>query len=292
MELRQLEYFIVLCEELHFTKAAERLGISQPNLSQQIRILEGELGTPLFDRIGKRIALTEAGRLLQEQSGQIFTKLHFIEDAIAELSNIQRGKLTIGVLPSDLDYRMTEFIVEFHRQYPNIFLTVIGSVEILKQVLDNEMDIGITILPEFNDKITAIPLYREEYVLVVSETHPWATRSSVRLEEIQHISNVTFPKGYLGRELIDNYCKQCGFALDPIIETTTVFSLLNLVDENIGGTVLPKKLVDLFHHRRLKFIQITNPTPVRELGIVYRNDRFLSQTAKAVIQKSIEYFKE
>jgi len=85
MELKQLEYFMAVCKELHFTRAAEKLGIAQPSLSQQIRLIEHEIGTPLFDRLGKKIAITEAGKILQQYSYNVFHELLQAQSAISEL---------------------------------------------------------------------------------------------------------------------------------------------------------------------------------------------------------------
>ncbi len=102
MELRQLEYFMAICDELHFTRASEKLGITQPTLSHQIKALEDEVGVPLFDRIGKRIAITEAGSVLQHQCTQIFSHLKSALEEIQELKKIERGKIYIGALPGRL----------------------------------------------------------------------------------------------------------------------------------------------------------------------------------------------
>ena len=93
MELKQLEYFIAVCQEQHFTRAAEKLGIAQPSLSQQIRLLEHEIGTPLFDRIGKRTVITEAGKALLHHSYNVFHELSQAKAAISELQGLQRGTL-------------------------------------------------------------------------------------------------------------------------------------------------------------------------------------------------------
>ena len=284
MDLRQLEYFAAVCEELHFTKAAEKLGMSQPTLSQQIRSLENEVGTPLFDRIGKRIALTEAGRLLLEYSIQMFRTRKNAVDAINELRNQQRGTLVIGAIPSDLDYRISQLIIDFHNEFPHIRLTVLTSVEILKQVLEMEVDIGISILPLPDERIVRIPLSSEEYVLVVPANHELAGRSSVELEELRHIRTVMYPKGTLGREIVDDCCRKIGFSLNPIIETTTPFSLVRLVKANIGATILPLPLVLSMNDPGLRAIKIKGG-PTRNLGIIYRVDRFLSHAAKTFIKR-------
>lgn len=102
MEIRQLEYFKVLCDELYFTKAAEKLNISQPTLSHQIKVLEMELGIPLFDRIGKKIAITDAGKILLEQCIHIFRAIDNTSNQIIALKHLKAGKLVIGTLHGEL----------------------------------------------------------------------------------------------------------------------------------------------------------------------------------------------
>ncbi|WP_309484769.1 LysR family transcriptional regulator [Lysinibacillus boronitolerans] len=120
MEIRHLHYFMAVCEELHFTKAAEKLGISQPTLSQQIRVLEDELGMPLFDRIGKKIVVTEAGSLLFSYTIEVFNTLQNVKDSIKDLQALEGGQISIGIMPSDLDYRITQLVIDFHQKFPKV----------------------------------------------------------------------------------------------------------------------------------------------------------------------------
>ncbi|ULL16171.1 LysR family transcriptional regulator [Paenibacillus sp. H1-7] len=290
MELRQLEYFIAVCEELHFTRAAENIGISQPTLSQQIRSLEDELNIPLFDRVGKKIALTEAGKILYDQSIQIIRNLQNVKDAISELQSYQRGSLRIGTLPSDLDYRISALLVDFYHEFPKLQLTVRSSVEIVEQVLENEVDIGIGIMPYPDDRLVRIPICTEEYVLVVSENHALAHLESIALHELRHIEMVMFPKGMIGREIVDNCCREQGFTVTATMETSSITSVIHLVRANIGATVQPQPLIQSMNESTLRCIRIEDEAPTRSLGIIYRKDRFLGHAAQAFIGKVQQYF--
>src|SRR5690625_3033371 len=126
MELKQLEYFMVLCKELHFTRAAEKIGIAQPSLSQQIRLLEHEVGTPLFDRVGKKNVLTEAGKILLHHSYNIFHELSQARAAISELQGLERGTLKIGALLTVVNYLLPPTVIGFHNSYPNVDLSILG----------------------------------------------------------------------------------------------------------------------------------------------------------------------
>jgi LysR family transcriptional regulator, cyn operon transcriptional activator len=292
MELRQLEYFIAVCEELHFTKAAEKIGISQPTLSLQIRSIEQELGTPLFDRIGKRIALTEAGSILLKHCRGVFQNLENAFHEIGELREYQGGNLSVAVLPAELDYRFTPLFIDFHKRFPRIRLNISAStIEIAKQVLDNEVDIGITLLLLPDSRLVSIPLYREEYVLVVSQNHELASYDSIRLTELRKIPVVMYPKQFLGRRLIENHCQEYGFHLDVVVETTTGPSLFRFVKENIGATVQPLPLSKSINDPTLRLIKINDNPPTRQIGIIYRADKYLGFAAQKFIETVEEKLK-
>lgn len=290
MELRQLEYFIAVCEEMHFTRAAEKIGISQPTLSQQIGALEDELNTPLFDRIGKKIAITEAGLILLEQSKQILRNLQNVKDSILDLQHIRRGALSVGTLPSDLDYRISRMLIDYYHDYPNIHLRVVSSVNIEELVLANEVDIGICNMSFIDDRLVQIPLCQEKYMLVVSEHHPLSERDYIHLEELRHIDTVMYPMGFIGRELIERCCRSRGFQLKTIMETTSVLSLINIVKANIGATIQPLQLIQSMKESTLRCIPFKEDAPTRELVIIYRKDRFLSKAAQAFISRLADHF--
>ncbi|HEY9577701.1 MAG TPA: LysR family transcriptional regulator [Pseudobacillus sp.] len=289
MELRQLEYFMVLCQELHFTRASEKIGISQPTLSLQIRAIEQELGTPLFDRIGKRIALTEAGAILLKHCKRIFRNLENAVEEIEELREYQGGNVSVGVLPAELDYRFTPLFIDFHKRFPSIYLNLSAStVEITKQVLDNEVDVGITLLLLSDSRLVSIPLYREEYVLVVSENHELASHESISLTELREIPMVMYAKQFLGRKLLEDHCQKHGFQLNTVVETTTGPSLFYFVKENIGATLQPLPLSKALNDPTLRLIKIHDHPPEREIGIIYRADKYLG----FAVQKFIETVEE
>ncbi|HEY9576881.1 MAG TPA: LysR family transcriptional regulator [Pseudobacillus sp.] len=292
MELRQLEYFMVLCQELHFTRASEKIGISQPTLSLQIRAIEQELGTLLFDRIGKRIALTEAGVILLKYCKRIFQNLENAVEEIEELREYQGGHVSVGVLPAELDYRFTPLFIDFHKRFPGIHLNLSAStVEITKQVLDNEVDIGITLLLLPDSRLVSIPLYREEYVLVVSENHELASYDSISLTELREITMVMYAKQFLGRRLLEDHCQKHGFQLNIIVETTTGPSLFYFVKENIGATLQPLPLSKALNDPTLRLIRIHDHPPEREIGIIYRADKYLGFAVRKFIETVEEQLK-
>jgi LysR family cyn operon transcriptional activator len=289
MELRQLEYFMTTCEELHFTRAAEKLGITQPTLSHQIKSLENELGVRLFDRIGKKTMITEAGMILYQQSHIAIGSLTSAREQIQELQKVERGTLSIGALPGELNELVSSQLINYHRKYPNIHIKLIANEDVVERVLHNELDFAISILPIEHDKLAIKSLYSESFYFVTTANHPLASHTSIDFEELVTTPIVMFPETHRCRQLIDSTCQIEGLELKPFIETTTVDSLFTLVRSGIGSTVLSKTLIDMYHYEDLVIIPIVNPKLSREVVIAYHKDRYLGQAASGFIDLVVSY---
>lgn len=290
MELRHLEYFMAVCKELHFTRAAESLNISQPSLSQQIKLLEHEVGMPLFDRIGKKTALTEAGRLLLVYAHRIFHEIEQAQAALNDLNGLQRGKLTIGALLTTVSYLLPPTIIKFNKLYPNIELAVHGlrTGDIRKGLLENTLDLGVMFLPVKDEELESVPLFNEELSLAVPVDFNIENNNSINLAELLNMRTILLPKNYYLRTLIDRYCQNFGFSLKPVLELTTMESIIHMVSEGIGVTILPRPYLENLYHHKIKIITIKNPTPNREIGIIYRKDKYMCATTQQFIAQLTE----
>src|SRR5690625_5182124 len=272
MELRQLEYFMEVCKELHFTRAAENLNIAQPTLSQQIKSLEDKVGIPLFDRIGKRIALTEAGRILLNHSQRVFYEIDQAQAALRDLNGLQIGNLTVGSLYSCVNYLLTPAILKFKQLYPNVELSILGlrNEEIINSLHENKLDLGITFLPIEDKEMKAIPLFTEELSLAVPLDHPLAKEQEVDMRVLGDVPVISLPESYFLRKMIDAYCTEIGITLKPIIELSTLESLVQMVAEGVGITILPEPYLDFLSNSRVVKVSLQNPTPYRKIGFIYK----------------------
>lgn len=277
MEHRLLEYFLAVCEELHFTKAAEKLGISQPTLSQQIRLLEHRVGSPLFQRIGKKIYITEAGEILHKHSRNMFHELDQAQAAINEIQGMQRGRLRIG---SSGNHLLTATIIAFHALYPKIELSVteLATEETKERLLSNQLDMGVVFLPDEDEQFHYIPLYNERLRFVISDKHPLAQAKAIRLADLAQLPIAMLQKKFYVRQMMDDCCEQIGFEWKPAIELSTLESLLQMAKNNVGGAILPQSYVDNIRSSGIRSIPIIDPIPQKDVGIVYRKDMFLCKT--------------
>ncbi|UJF32951.1 LysR family transcriptional regulator [Paenibacillus hexagrammi] len=289
MELRLLEYFVAVCEELHVTKASEKLGISQPTLSHQIRLLEHRMGTPLFQRIGKKIYITEAGHILYKHSQNVFHELEQAKAAINEIRGMQRGSLRIGCSGNHL---LTAAMLAFHERYPNIELSVteLATEETQEGLLHNRLDLGVVFLPTQDELLDSIPLYNEQLELVVSATHKLAGVPSIELRDLADIPLGMLQKKFYVRQMIDHYSEEVGVPLRPIVEMSTLDSLLQMAKISMGGAILPRSYLMAVKSSDIKAIPIINPTPQQEVGIVFRKDMYRCTTTDTFIQELLKHF--
>ncbi|UHA73475.1 LysR family transcriptional regulator [Paenibacillus sp. 481] len=287
MELKQLEYFMALCKELNFTRAAEKLGIAQPSLSQQIRLLEHEIGTPLFDRVGKRTIMTEAGKTLLHHSYNVFHELSQARAAISELQGLKRGTLRIGALLTVVNYLLPPTVIGFHSNYPNVDLSVFGmrTGDIFEGILQNELDLGIVFLPMEHDDLETIPLYKENLALAAPVDHPIAQQPFVTLDILKETSSVLLPSSYFLRQLINEQCRELDFAPRQVIEMTTMESIIHMVSKGVGVTILPKGYLDYIDNPYIRTIPIQAPTLTTEIGLVYRKNKFLCAASRVFMEQ-------
>jgi len=289
MELRQLEYFMAICEEMHFTKTAEKLRIGQPTLSYQVKALEDELGVRLFDRLGKKIAITEAGKILQEYCNKVFDNLKNANEQLEELQKIKRGKLVIGVLPGGLSHIASMFLIAFHEKYPDIQIQIIISVDVTEKVKHNEIDFALTLTPPADESFTYIPLYEDEYFLIVRTDHAWAEREVIEFKEIMDIPIILSPQSHLFRQSLEGMCLSLGIEFHPIIESTDSRLMVSLVKGGVGAAIISCTLFSQENEGLLKAIRIKNPTVKREVTVIHHKQKYIGTAARGFIELLIKF---
>ncbi|TJY41747.1 LysR family transcriptional regulator [Cohnella pontilimi] len=284
MELRQLEYFAAICKVMHFSRAAESLCTTQSNLSQQIKFLENELGLPLFDRIGKRIALTEAGQILLEHCRKIFEHIDNAKGAITDLKRMENGRLDIGILPGDGDLLFDTLLVNFHLVYPKLSIQVTETVNVYEQVVDGIRDLGVTTVPSNpDDRIAIIPLFHEEFALAIHSDHPLAKSKAIPFERLEQLKMILFGPEHQITKVFHACCQETGIAVHNPIVTSTLSTLLSLVEQGIGASILPRMLLDYLNRGHISAVTLLHPTPSQDICIMYRKDKFMGQGAKVFI---------
>src|SRR5690606_37284882 len=262
MELRQLEYFLMLCEEMQFTRAAERLNIAQPTLSQQIKVLENEINTPLFHRIGKKISLTEAGRILYRQAQTIFQTLHTTKMQMQQLASLEKGILRVGALPGELTNIVSDLVLKFMHNYPHIQVKVTSGEDIHTLVKNNTIDFGFSFSPlieNYDEQFVEIPLYNEKFCYVESQDAATHHDGTVQLRHILNEPLVLFPNAHLCRRILNAAAKSDKLMVEPKFETSSIPAIFQFVEQGLCGTIVAKKLFDLHASNKLLVHIILHP---------------------------------
>ncbi|SCK42413.1 transcriptional regulator, LysR family [Variovorax sp. HW608] len=281
MEMRHLRYFVALADCLSFTRAAERVHVTQSTLSHQIRQLEEELGQPLFERIGKKVVTTEAGELLR---GFASRALREVDQGVALLkpdAGNLTGQVRIGATHTFNMGLIPECVALFLARHPTVRISVeeLSAEVICSRLRAGELDLGIAYRPEDPTDLWFEPLYNEEMVLVVSDTHPLAGRKRIRMVELHRQDLVLLGKSFSTRTMIDECFSACGAEPMVVAEMSTVAPMLGLVARTQIGAIVAINAVPE-GMSGLTVIPLESPTPTRTPGILWR----LGETKPVFIQ--------
>ncbi|TDQ27465.1 LysR family transcriptional regulator [Tenacibaculum caenipelagi] len=280
MELRQLRYFLKAKELLNFTAAAAELYISQSTLSQQIKQLEIELGVPLFNRIGKRVKLTEAGELFYEYALQSVNSANNGFDLLKDLKNLDTGELKIGATYG-MKHIITGSITQFLSLYPKIVIHVIyGTSKELIEKLDNfELDFVLSFQEfEVNKNHKYQFLFDSEMVLIGASDSELNNLKKVKMENLVQFPLALPAKGFSTRQYIDSIIKKKNLELNISLEVNDIPMLLDLVKTGKFFTVLAKTTVQNFNS--LISVPIIQPQMVRKGMIISIKDIYEKKAAK------------
>jgi DNA-binding transcriptional LysR family regulator len=237
-ELRQLEYFVILAEELHFGRAAERIAIAQPALSQQIKVLEESLGTELFSRDKRKVKLTQVGQLFLPQARRVLEQAHQAEQVVRHLAEGVTGQLTIALSSLTLYTQLPSLIKTFQQNCPGIDVTVkeLCTEEQLVAFKHNQIGVGFLHPPVYAPDLTSKVIYREPFVLALPENHRLADCQDLSLADLANENFIMFSREE-GPFLYDRMlgaCSDAGFSPKIVQKTAGMHAMLGLVASGIG----------------------------------------------------------
>ncbi|MEW6494431.1 MAG: LysR substrate-binding domain-containing protein [Cyanobacteriota bacterium] len=281
MELRHLRYFIVLAEELNFSRAAQRLHIAQPPLSQQIRSLEDELGLQLFDRTTRPLQLTPAGQVFLEKARQVFTQVEQATVLAKRASRGEIGQLRVGINTSIANSVLPDILRTFCDRFPEVELVLHeqASYQQLQELCDRHIDVGFVNLhhlqsiDENDDTLSFISILQEPFVIVLPEGHPLAQQTQVSLKAL---ANELFilPPAHLPSGLyyqITSLCQHVGFSPKVRQEATWMSTVLSLVAGGVGISLLPANAQNL-QRTGVVFRLIQEQSPIFQMAMVWRRN--------------------
>lgn len=284
MELRQLRYFLKAKELLNFTEAANHLYISQSTLSQQIKQLEEELGIPLFNRIGKRISLTEAGKIFSAYAEKSLLKSQEGFLALRDLEELKSGELNIGVTYG-MRSTLIEALIRFSVEYPEVKVNIVFGTtsELIEKLHHLELDFALTFAEGNREEVFKyIPLFTSPMTLVVSKNAAIIRKESITLKEIINLPLALPTKGYSTTKFVTEAFKNSGLKPKVLIEINDIPTLLELIKSGNWYTILAQTTVT--EKDELTTIPIKGKNMIRTAMLISLKDAYEKKAMKVFYQ--------
>ncbi len=291
MDLDQLHTFLEIVRLKSFSKAAQTCYRTQPAISAQVRQLEQELNTTLFDRLGTRIALTAAGRILAEYAEQILDLRRRAQDSINELERTPRGALVIAANEATCIYVLPTVFSEYKKQFPNVQLLVDRSygAAVVQAVTDNLADFGITQLPVEEKRLQIVKIHSDEIKLLMPPEHPLAGRSQVLARELTGFP-LLLPKSGVTRARLNQWMEAIEDSMQISMELDSTEMIKRFVMAGLGLSFLAAShCQEELAAGKLAAISLGPEPMLRRLGLIYRKDKALSKAALGFIQVTLAH---
>jgi DNA-binding transcriptional LysR family regulator len=288
INLNRLRVFHAAASLSSFTRAAEVMHLTQPGISKHVRQLEDYYGTRLFERRGKKMFLTEAGKTLFEATQEILACVEKAGDRIIDSERSARGTLALGASFSVGLYILPSLLAAFRKQHPAITTTLDILLEkvIEARVLDYTFDIGLVGHEVENAKLAATEFFSDELVAIVPARHTWAARKRrVRLEEFLSESFITTTAGSGTKSVIEDRLRQHGVILTRVLDFGNTEGVKKAVEAGLGVSILSKSVVhgDL-SSGRIRMLPLAGTKMTRKFFFVHRKDKYLSGAAKEFLK--------
>ena len=280
IELRHLRYFVAVADTLHFGKAAERLGMSQPPLSQQIRQLEDAVGARLLTRTNRRVALTEPGRVLLQEAREILARTDRAVDLVQRGQRGELGELRIGFMrTTPLSQEVLGAIFAFRQHFPAVHLQLeeMNSLQQVDALLDRRLQVGILRPGTLPPSLLSKRLFRDPLVAVLRSDHPALKRLGARgklpIKALAQQPFVVFARnaGAGVHEHVLSLCRDAGFAPRISQEAREASTIIGLVAAGFGVAILPQSC-DHIHVEGVSYVPLAEANAMSEIHVVYRDD--------------------
>jgi DNA-binding transcriptional LysR family regulator len=294
MELTQLRGFATVARMGSFTRAAEVLFLSQPAMSLQVKALEKEFGQPLFERRGRTLLLTPAGKILLERAEQILRLVEQADEEIAALKGLAGGTLVIGTNDSNCLYILPDLVQRFRSEFPavELHLTNSHSAQVVAWVVEGQADFGLVTLPVLHTAIESRPLFRRQDVLVWGLDHPLCGQSAITPEELVMHPLLLLDKGSVSRVLLDQALAEAGLLPQMVMEVGSIEVIKRYVEIGLGISIIPRFTAEAeIAAGRLHAIPV-DWLPERFVGVIQRREGYLSPAAQTFLDLLDEHITE
>jgi LysR family hydrogen peroxide-inducible transcriptional activator len=288
MEIHQLRYFVAVADEGNFSRAAAKVRVAQPSLSQQIRKLEAELGQPLFDRLPRSVVLTEAGRCLLEYARQILASIGDARRSVDELKGKIAGDVAVGAIPTIAPYVLPELVVTFQNHYPDVTLHIVEDVTagITRRIEAGELDVALASTCQQSPTLRVELLGKEPLLALVPEGHPLAKQTVVSVDDLKSQRFLLLHEMHCLSQQVHHLLESRRLHPQVALAGSQLSTIANMVAAGIGLSIVPQMMVK--HHATPGCVSLpfAPPVPERELNVLYNPLRFQSKAAAAFRQEA------
>lgn len=273
MELRHLSYFQAVAEELNYRKAAERLFISQPGLSRQIKQLEEELGVQLFERDKKHVELTAAGAYLKGEVDFVLNHLETTKQQLLEIAAGREGEVRIGFLGSASNQVLPDLLKKLSLNFPKITTSLeeLSNQTQVEMIQKDKLDLGFVRLASVPDDLEMKPIYRDTFSLVVPEDHPIHSKDFKSVGQFAEESFILFSSDYSNYyfEQILGICRNAGFMPKIKHKSVHALTIFRLVENGLGIAIVPTSLKEGYD-LKVRFMEIPGISQFTELSVIWK----------------------
>jgi DNA-binding transcriptional LysR family regulator len=291
MDIRGLEVFLSVAKHLNYTRAGEEVNLSQPSVSVRIRQLESDLGVKLFEQLGKKVAMTEAGALLVPYASRVIAAVKDARGAIEEIQGLERGSLSLGASTTPGMYLMPKIIARFKQKHPKIeiHLGIRDTRQVEEGVIRNEFDFGFVGGHLAGGQVDVLPWRKDELVLIVPPGHRFLGKKLIRPDALSHEKFIFREQGSATQAAVIGHLQKWDLQAEAIIEMENPESVKRGVQHGLGIAFISKFAVETeLEAGILGQVKIKGLDIFRELKIVYRKDKHLSYAARTFIEMSRE----
>lgn len=292
MDIKQLHYFIAVSEQMNFSKAAERLHISQPSLSNAIKKLEQEIGSPLLERNTRNLQLTEAGELLFERAKVIVKNMEVLKIEMDEVIVHGTRDITIGVMES-IKHWLPKVIANYKKDYPHMkihLVDILGSKRVKKSLKSYKTHLIITNQLMDDPELEVQTLYEERLVAVLPLHHPLAQKDTLTISDICEEPFIISTEGFQTRRDILTSFEQAGKNINIQFEIERFETAVSLVREHLGVTILPENYLQGPTAKTIEKKEIEGLNLSRNVYLVYLKNRHLPLAIRQLLKDIVQFF--
>src|ERR1700691_69471 len=284
MEVHQLRYVCAIADTGNFSRAAKRCKIAQPSLSQQVLKLEEELGTKLFDRLGRSIRLTEAGRAFIPRARAILEQMEAARSRAGDQNTDLRGSVAVGVIPTVAPYLIPSYAARFAKRYPDAKLRIVEdtTLVLIEGLRDLSIDVAILALPLRHKELELFPIRTEPLFAALSRDHPRASAKSLALKDLRGESFVMLRDGHCFRDLSIDTCTRARVTPHIAFESGQFSSLLGMVAAGVGVSLVPEMAID--RNVACRYVRISDAKAVRTIAAARLKGRSFSRVQEAFVE--------